>query len=236
MFADMCEQVSLHVGPAVPDAEAVAASGGRECLVVGGRGIDVRRWPLPRGMCLDGRELVNAEGAAAAGAPHPARPSQGGAPSDRVLMAYSAADSFKRCASLRAMVFCGASMPAWLEERGLAPADLWSAAELRDEAEGRGIELWDAALYPACAEAEAGPPAAPRPASSLGSRFIAGYWCADARAAAPDAGGPAGAELGAGWWREAFLGTPRLSLAQANARSSPLARDELRRRLRCLAL
>ena len=165
-------------------------------MCVGLRGARAGGWALPPGVCLDGRELA---------------PSGGGGAAQRSLLVYGADDSFKRSPSLAAVRFCGAAMVDWLRERGLAPADVWSAAELEDEAAGKGIELWHAALFPVedggSGEASDGLVA-----------LAAGFWSAEA-AAAPG-------------WAARWKGAARVSFAQANARSSALGRDARRREIR----
>lgn len=94
-------------------------------LCVGVPPLDLSGWPLPEGVCLDGRSLGE----------------------ERALLVYSSRDSFKRADALTSVLFCGEPIEAWLLARGLEPALLWSEAELQAEREGRGIELWSARLF-----------------------------------------------------------------------------------------
>ena len=178
------------------EGSEVAMSAGGFHMCVGLRGARAGGWALPPGVCLDGRELAI---------------SGGGGAAQRSLLVYGADDSFKRSPSLAAVRFCGAAMVDWLRERGLAPADVWSAAELEDEAAGKGIELWHAALFPV-EDGEGGE------VSDGLVALAAGFWSAEA-AAAPG-------------WAERWKGAARVSFAQANARSSALGRDARRREIR----
>ena len=162
----------------------------------GGYALDLRPWPLPEGVCLDGRALSSSLA--------PAHGEEERGEGERVLLVYSSTDSFKRAASLSALRYCGEPIETWLRQRGLAPADLWSAAELRAEQQGLGIELWDARLF--CV----------LPPSPAAAELVAGYY----------------APAAAAGWAEHFRGAPRLSLAEVNARSSPQRRDATRQQLR----
>ena len=118
-------------------------------LCVGVGALDLSPWPLPDGICLDGRTLTG-DGA-------------------RVTLAYSHADTFKRAPSLAKVVLCGVPMASWLAERMLAPTDVWSDAELKAEREGKGIELWSARLF--CTL----PPASHADAAAE-AKLVAGYY------------------------------------------------------------
>ena len=124
-----------------------------EATAAGGYSLDLLAWPLPEGLCLDGRALSSAHGG----------------DDERVLLVYSSTDSFKRAASLSSLLFCAQPMEAWLLQRGLSASDLWSEAELQAEQQGQGIELWVAKLFcvlppsPAAAELVAGYYAPPQP-------------------------------------------------------------------------
>ena len=166
----------------------------------GGYALDLSPWPLPEGVCLDGRALSSSLASA--------QGEEGREEEERVLLVYSSTDSFKRAASLSALRYCGEPIEAWLRQRGLSPAELWSAAELRAEQQGLGIELWDARLF--CVLPPLTPP------SPAAAQLVAGYY------AAPAAAG----------WAEQFRGAPRVSLAEVNARSSPQRRDATRQQLR----
>tara|TARA_B100000795_G_scaffold45032_1_gene29567 strand:+ start:90 stop:1106 length:1017 start_codon:yes stop_codon:yes gene_type:complete len=166
---------------------ACVADLGDEATAAGGYSLDLMAWPLPEGLCLDGRALSSAHGG----------------DDERVLLVYSSTDSFKRAASLSTLLYCGQPMEAWLQQRGLSPADLWSEAELQAEQQGQGIELWVAKLF--CV----------LPPSPAAAELVAGYY------AAPPPG-----------WAEQFRGAARLSLGEVNARTSPQGRDATRQQLR----
>ena len=200
---------------AAPTVTAAAAAGRGAAAVAGGdvrgeRGGNVggrishvrraprrarRRWALPPGVCLDGRELADLR-----------RRRCGAAVAARVRRRR-----FVQTVGLarrRAVLRCGDGR---LVEGEGSRLRTWSAAELEDEAAGKGIELWHAALFPV----EDGG------SGEVSDGLVAlarGFWSAEA-AAAPG-------------WAERWRGAARVSFAQANARSSALGRDARRREIR----
>ena len=85
---------------------------------------------MPAGICMDGRLVDN----------------------QMTIAVYSVCDTFKPCASIEEMRFCGMPMTDWLNERNLTQADIFS--------DPKDADLYDARLF----------------AAVSGVRFVEGYW------------------------------------------------------------
>jgi hypothetical protein len=140
-------------------------------------------YPIPEGICLDER---------------PGNPDS--PDGDRVILVYGINDTFRPADTPDDLVFCGTSLPVWLKERGLVPADIWDTP-----VPAAPFDLLQARLFP----------------PEFGVQDLPGFW---------DAG------QADNKWCEKFKKTARMSITEANTRTSAACRDRRRAGLRGIIL
>lgn len=148
-----CSEVELEAlgkGSYAENCAGVRSSLEGGNMLVGIRDLDLDE-PLPRGVCIDERRLM-----------------QGGKLKSYRLV-YHIADSFKPVASIDEARYCGVPLRAWLYERGLSPVDVGCD-------EGKACDLYSLELFPEAATADFlyGYWRKPDDAPAWRARFLAG--------------------------------------------------------------
>jgi galactokinase/mevalonate kinase-like predicted kinase len=120
-----CENVSLHADSGDTYAEScrgirIPCEGGN--VLVGVRDLTLST-PLPRGICVDERDIKLRE------------------ETRKIRLVYGSDDSFKPCKSPESIVFCGLALPAWLRDRRLTFDDI------RRPGETMGTDLYSLSLF-----------------------------------------------------------------------------------------